>query len=535
MKLHKYILAALASTMMLTACDNELDIEKKGNFGGEDTFYKTDDDAVQAITAAYASWNSMGSGMIYLLENLSDDVWAGGGNRGDNPEAQNLNEYKFGTDNSNIEGVFSGLYGIIYKANLVIERVTPDTPVRQRCVAEAYFFRGYANFYLGALFGTAPLVDHLLASNEYAQPNSEEGALLEQAAKDIKMAIDMNILPSKTDAFDSETSVRITRECAYAHYGKVLLWQGKNAEAAQAFETVINSGLYQLYQGDYGDLLKNPGEFCCESILENNQVDDPNTQWEFMSYVHEWRGWRQDGLQWSALNPVYSNVSKGYGFLNPRKKFYDAFKAHTAAGGGDTYRLDRSIVNLDFVTKEMNLSIAMTNHGNEGYWSWKTRGTNDEIITAMGGWNVLTSQNWRFMRYADVLLMAAEANLSVNPGKSLQYINEVRSRAHLTPLASVTLDDVKAERRFELCFEGIRYMDLVRWGDAAAALADQGKEVMCLNTDGTVSVEYTNHTYGFKVGKHERLPIPSKEMLLNPAIKQNPGWSANDVDTEGND
>lgn len=532
MKLHKYLFVALASAMLLTSCSDELDIQKKGNFGGEDTFYKTDDDALQAVAAVYASWNGVGSNLIFTLESLSDDVWAGGGNRGDNPEAQNLNEYKFGTDNANIESVFSGLYGIIYKANLVIERVVPDTPVRKRCVAEARFFRGYANFYLGALFGTAPLVDHLLAANEYAQPNSGEGVLLEQAAYDFLTAIEMDALPSKQNVNDSETTVRITRECAYAHYGKTLLWQGKHVEAAKAFDKVISSNLYQLYQGDYGDLLKNPGEFCCESILENNQVDDPNTMWSFMSYVHEWRGWRQDALQWSSLNPAYSNVSKGYGFLNPRKQLYDAFKAHTMAGGGDTYRLDKSIVDLDFVTGEMNLGIAMTNHGNEGYWSWKTRGTNDEIIQQMGGWNVLTSQNWRFMRYADVLLMAAEANLSVDNGKALTYINEVRRRAHLNALTSVSLDDIKKERRCELCFEGVRFMDLLRWGDAAAALANQGREVMCLNTNGTVTVEYTNHNYGFKAGKHERLPIPAKEILLNPSITQNPGWSSADTDSE---
>ncbi len=526
MKLYKVMLLALASTALLTSCEDELDIAKKGNFGGEDTFYKTDEDAEQAVTAVYASWNSNGSNLIYTLENLSDDVWAGGGNRGDSPEAQNLNEYKFGTDNANVESLFSGLYELIYRANLVIERVEADTPVRKRCIAEAYFFRGYANFYLGALFGTAPLVDHLLAPNEYSQSNSEEGQLLEQAAADLKTAIDMDMFPSKQSVNDAITSVRITRECAYAYYGKVLLYQKKDVEAAQAFDKVISSGLYALYQGDYGDLLKNPGEFCCESVLENNQVDDPNTQWSFMSYVHEWRGWRQDGLQWSALNPVYSNVSKGYGFLNPRKQLYDAFKAHAQAGGGNTYRLDKSIVDLDFITKEMNLSIAMTNHGNEGFWSWKTRGTNDEIITEMGGWNVLTSQNWRFMRYADVLLMAAEANLSTNNAKSLAYVNEVRNRARLNPLASVSLDDIKLERRFELCFEGVRFMDLVRWGDAPAALGNQGKEVMCLNTDGTVTVEYSNRNYGFKAGKHERLPIPAKEILLNSSIKQNPGWAS---------
>lgn len=305
----------------------------------------------------------------------------------------------------------------------------------------------------------------------------------------------------------------------------MLLWEGKNSDAAGALEKVITSGLYDLYDGDYGDIHKIVAEFSKESLLENNQVDDPNTAWSFMSYVHVWRGWRNDQLSWTKLNPNYGNVTSGYGFDNPRKALYDAFKAHNQAGGGDDYRLDRTIKTLDFLRNEMGLNVTSIIHGNEGYFNWKLRAQQDEIIIAMGGWNVLVSTNWRFMRYAEVLLLAAEANLDTDPGKSLAYINRVRTRAHLTPLGSVSLEDIKKEKRFELCFEGTRFMDLVRWGDAATALANQGKEVYGLNTDGSTLVEYTSTKSGFVAGKHERLPIPATEILLNSAIRQNPGWS----------
>lgn len=271
--------------------------------------------------------------------------------------------------------------------------------------------------------------------------NSEEGALLAQASADFKQAIDLDILPSKSSKDDATTPIRITQECAKAFYGKSLLFEGKNSEAADVLDEVINSGLYDLYQGDYGDLLKLPAEFCCESVLENNQVDDANTAWSFMTYVQVWRGWRTDKLSFSSLNSAYSDLGSGYGFVNPRKDLYDAFKAHNVAGGGDDYRLDQSIKTLQFLNDEIGLSVTGIMHGNEGYFNWKMRAKTEDLVIDMGGWNVCVNTNWRFMRYAEVLLLAAEANLDIDNGKALDYINRVRSRARLTDLPSVTLGE----------------------------------------------------------------------------------------------
>lgn len=517
--------SVLALACTLTACDDKLDIEKKGNLGGVEDFYQTDDDAEQAIAAVYSSWGGQHYNLTFLCNMLSDDCWAGGPSRGDSPDLQNLNEYTFGSDNGVVESVFTGLYGVNYNCNLVIEKVSPDTDVKKRCLAEAYFFRGWANFYLAALWGTPPLVDHLLQPSEYAAGNSEEGAVLNYAIESFQKALELNALPSKTGIDDSDTPIRVTKEAANAYLGKALLFAGRDAEAATALDEVINSRLYGLYQGDYGDIHKPNTEFSRESILENNQPDDQNTMWSFMNYVSVMRGWRVDQLTWSALNSQYSDVTSGYGFESPRKALYDAFKAWTQQGGGDTYRLDQSIKTYDFLKSNMNLSATTTMHGNEGFFSWKFRALKSELVMDMGGWNIVVNTNWRYMRYAEVLLLAAEANLQSNPSKSLQYINEVRTRAHLNNLTSVTLSDIKQEKRFELCMEGCRYMDLVRWGDAYDVLKDQGHQVNCMAADGSVSAEYTNNTYGFVKGKHEHLPIPAKELLLNSTIKQNAGWT----------
>lgn len=527
-KLNNKILALVSLVVLgtaFTACEDELDIAKKGNLGGVEDFYQTDEDAEKAIAAVYSSWGGQHYNLTFLNNMLSDDCWAGAPSRGDNPGLQNLNEYTFGSDNDIVEGLFTGLYGVNYNCNLVIEKVEPNTSVKKRCLAEAYFFRGWANFYLATLWGTPPMVDHLLQPSEYAMSNSDEDAVLNFAIENFQKAIELAALPSKSGIDDSDTPIRVTREAAYAYLGKALLFAGRNSEAATALDEVIGSGLYGLYQGDYGDLHKPNTEFCRESILENNQPDDTNTMWSFMNYVSVMRGWRMDQLTWTSINSKYSDNIGGYGFENPRKALYDAFSAWTTQGGGDTYRLDQSIKTYDFLKQEMNLTATTTMHGNEGFFSWKFRALESELVQAMGGWNILVKTNWRYMRYAEVLLLAAEANLSSNPSKSLQYINEVRSRAHLNALTSVTLDDIKQEKRFELCMEGVRFMDLVRWGDAANVLKDQGKEVRCMAADGSVGTEYTNTTAGFVKGKHEHLPIPAKELLLNPNIKQNSGWT----------
>jgi hypothetical protein len=135
------------------------------------------------------------------------------------------------------------------------------------------------------------------------------------------------------------------------------------------------------------------------------------------------------------------------------------------------------------------------------------------------------------MRYAEVLLLAAEAQLqNGNAGKAAEYVNQVRTRAQLPSKGSVTMDDIKTEKRLELFAEGVRYQDLVRWGDAAAKLGTKGQQypTLVVNGDGTYTVKWTQQNSadkcGWKAGKHEYLPFPATEVAVNPNIVQNPGW-----------
>ena len=172
-------------------------------------FYKTDEEADQALASVYLSFRSLHYNW-YLVKNLlSDDSWCGGGSRGDNADLEKLNEYTFGIDHSNIQSLYSGLYSLIYNACLITDKVEPNTTEKKRCVAEAKFFRAFAHFELVTLWGTAPVVDHLLATSEYRPTNSSTADLWAAVEKDLTEAIESGVLPSKTDANDAETGIRI--------------------------------------------------------------------------------------------------------------------------------------------------------------------------------------------------------------------------------------------------------------------------------------------------------------------------------------
>ncbi len=513
-------------TLFLVACESELDIEQMGNLGGEDTFYITDDDAQAAITCCYYDLYTNFGYITSTANMLSDDIWCGGASKGDNADLENINAYVFGSDNGQVKGLFTGLYTMIYDANLVLEKFEEfDTDMKKQAQAEAYFFRGLAHFYLGAFFGTAPVVDHLLDPSEYAQANSTKEELFQQAVSDLTAAISSGNLESKSSS--DEQLVRVTEEAARAYLGKTYVFLEDWSNAATALNAVINSGKYELYSGNYEDILRTVSDFNSESVLEVNLVNDvANIDWTFQTFVNTYNifhGWRSNQHNWSGQLAEYSDIAKdGYGFANPRKSLYDAF---VEVEGVDGYRLNQTIKTAEQVNA-MGIYVADGSklHGHEGYYNWKNRYLASEKVLSFG-WDVFTDNNLRYMRYGEVLLLAAEANLKAgDEAKAVLYYNQVRTRAQLDTKSSITLEDIKVEKRLELCEEACRWFDLVRWGDASTVLADQGKEVMSFNGT-TTSVEYTNNSsQGFVANKHEVLPIPEQEILLNNNITQNPNW-----------
>ena len=510
----------LVVAALFAGCDSRLDIEKHGNMGDQNDFYQTDEQIEQAVASMYSNLKGLYYNWFFTKNLLSDDVWCGGGQRGDNTSLEQLNEYTYGTDNGMIQGVFSGWHGLIYQCNLVIEKVADDTPVKKRAIAEAKFFRAWANFELVTLWGTAPLVDHLLEPGEYRQGNSTPEALWAAVESDLNDAISMNALPSKKNMDDRETGMRVTQEVAKAYLGKAYLFQKKYQEAASVLNEVVDSKKYDLFRGDYDMQFHAVNNNNCESMLELQWRNDQEQTWSQFDMTFLMQGWRTGNM--TLEGKAAEEVAQGtYGFLNPRKSLYEAF---VKAEGENGYRLQKTLLNSDqMAAYGVKLNPGQNIYGCEGYLFFKNRILKSDNIMDASYFQGFQYTDRKIMRYAEVLLLAAEANLEAgNTEVALKDINEIRIRAKETPLTSVTLDDIKTEKRLELCLESTRFQDLVRWGDAKNALASQGKEIPNYSSKG-VSWDFSNSTFGFQ-DKHMLLPIPLKERELNPNIQQNTGW-----------
>ncbi len=521
MKLKHIIPALLAGAALLfSSCEDRLDIQKHGNMGGQENFYKTDDEAMQAVASMYGSWGGLYYNWFFLKNLLADESWCGGGTRGDNPDYERLNEYTFDTNDGTIRGTYQGLYSIVYYANLILENVVPDTPTKAQAVAEAHFFRGWAYFELASLWGTAPVVDHVLSESEYRQTNSKPEELWKFTEDDFRAAVDSKALPSKAGVDDLAGTIRVSHEVAQAMLGKTLLFQGKYAEAAIELDKVIASGKYDLYKGDYDMLHHVRANGCCEAMLEVQKRQDYEQMWNQMTMTYIMIGWRTEHIDTGNLGGTIANGT--YGFLNPKKSLYDAF---VATEGADGYRLKSTIRSYQNLNDEYKLSVQPGKRlvGHEGYFNWKNRAVVEDCVMDFSGFQALQYINLRVMRYAEVLLLAAEAHAMSGGSKAAEYVNAVRARARLQPLGSVTMADIKNEKRLELCFEGVRFQDLVRWGDAPQYLGEQGKTIPSFSSTGVDAEAFSNANYGFK-DKHKLLPIPRVELEVNSGMKQNAGW-----------
>ena len=506
---------------------DHLDIPKHGNMGGQDDFYVNDENVNQALANMYNTVLNVAQSSLTIKNCLSDDIYNGGGQRGDNATQDQLNEYTFNTENSSIQGLYQSLYSVIYSANLIIDKVEPSTDFQKQAVAEAHVIRGWAHFELGSLWGTAPIVDHLLEPSEYKLGNSEPGAIMKFAIDEFNTAINSGSLRSKSTVNDKVTGVRATKETALAWLGKAQLWAGDVAGAALSLNKVVDSRLYELYKGEYRDLFHVGQNNCCESMFECELPFDPEKAYDHIMNYYTMSGWRTGMMSIDYSKPFAANyVANGWGFYNPQRGLWDAF---VEMEGNDGYRKKQIILNYAEL-KENGFTIMPGQEiiGCEGVWTYKHQLYNSDNPVFFP-YFATGAVNYRIMRYAEVLLLAAEANLSSDPTKARDCINEVRRRAKLPELTTVTLNDIKKEKRLELFNEGVRFQDLVRWGDAAEVLKNQGQKVP--NTldgagdFGNVKADAaTNPQSGFKKGQHELLPFPNLEIKVNTNMHQNPGW-----------
>ena len=273
------------------------------------------------------------------------------------------------------------------------------------------------------------------------------------------------------------------------------------------------------------------GDLSVEKVLEINVTPNgTNTYPNSMLYLM-W-GWRADHV--TAMPKILYNNS--WGFLNPTKEYYDALKAHDGENSirfKETIKTYDDVVAMDFGTtpdgKPVEFHVNTPLFGHEGYFDMKYAYYDDGAVKARNGYAY--ANNSILMRYAEVLLMYAEACAKTSDdGSGLAALNKVQARVN-APLTELTLQNVKDEKRFELSFENERFADLVRWGDAATVYAGKTRQKIPTCAEGWV-VEWHDYysgavrqkDYDFTPGKSEHYPYPLSELNVNPNIVQNPGY-----------
>ena len=500
---YKMILV-LALITVLTACKKDwLDVPPIGKLA-EDDFYKTDEDATNALMAAYdilqwanaRDWNS-----AYLVKTFpSDESNTGGGDSGDQPPFQELDVFTYSSANATIAAVWQSNYYGIYRANKVINNVVPENDYRNQVIAEAQFLRAYYYMEIVTMFGTGPLLLQEPPPSEYGQPFASADEIWAQIEIDLQAA--MAVLPNKSE-YAAEDVFRASKGACQALLGKAYLYQEKWSQAVAEFNKVISSNEYQL-QDDFSTLFLSESEFGVESIFEVSYVSTAGYDWG----TFQWGGnramennvtWQLTGPRGDYFQPGQSGLIGGWGFNYPKANVYQTY-----VDEGDEVRKPATLLSLEDLQALGGDWTGEDAWGWEGYIRVKYGTRSDETGGPVGELNYGT--NLRLLRFADVLLMAAEANYRAgNEGQALVELNKVRSRAELpavTASGNALFDAIVTERKMELAFEAVRFLDLIRWG-----LADQ----------------YLSQ-YGYVEGKHNLYPIPIDEIRNNPNAVQNPGY-----------
>ncbi len=475
----------------------------------EVNFYQTEDELFQGLVAVYdvLQWGgTSGWTMATGLANAaSDDCYAGGSDASDQPSWVAYDDFSLTPTLGPQEGFWTKYYAGIYRANLILVKLDEapldiSSSFKARIAAEAKFLRAYFYFDLVRYFGRVPLITEVLspeAVNDVVQTTPAE--IYAQVEADLKAAIAETELPESVPP--SELG-RITQGAAKALLGKVILYQNDDSrmsEAAGYFEDVIGSGFYDL-ESNFEDIFRLEKEFGTESVFE-------------ISYSGNKPGNFENGFASGPVNnPTEGNFNvQFFGMRNYVGQVYSSGWSFCPVAteladfmAGDP-RMEHTIIDGN-VLKAQGASYT------EGFQNTdlfikkyapleSERALDGDVALAWG-------TNERVIRFADVLLMAAEALVrgGGDANAARGYVNQVRGRVGLTPIpasvsGSLLLDEIYKERRLELATEGHRFFDLVRTGQAPQVLP------------------------GFIAGKHEVLPIPLIEIdKTQGRITQNAGY-----------
>ncbi len=478
----------LLSMYVLVSCnEGYTDVQPQFQINSE-TYFNTPEDYQDALVGAYdATANTYIN--VLTAEIASDNTLCGGENANDVPGWQEIDDMIHTPVNEQLRSLWRWMYGGINRTNYIFEfQDKLNFPGKNEVLAEASFLRAYYYFELVKFFGDVPmpLDERVTFGQETNFPRVPREQVYNQIEADLTFAAEN--LP-----VEQEQAGRATRGAALALLGKAHLYQDDFQAAATALEQVINLNAYALFDS-FSNLFSLQNENSIESVFE---VQYSTQQGAGFGCLQCSEGNIMVGFSGvrGYSGPIYAS---GFSFNVPVQELVDAYEE------GDE-RLRTTVLDIEQFIEEQGGGIEYTQgFEHTGYYNNKYIPRQGEAQS--GDVNLTSPRNYRSIRYADVLLMAAEAlnRGGIDDGRALQYLNQVRERAGLDPVSAGGAELTEAiyqERRVELAGEGHRFFDLVRTGRAAEEIN------------------------GFEAGKHELFPIPLIEIELSGnTITQNPNY-----------
>ncbi|TLV00652.1 RagB/SusD family nutrient uptake outer membrane protein [Dyadobacter luticola] len=479
----------LASLLMVpSACDQGfLDVDPQGKEAGV-VFWQSADDATKAVNAMYANlrgWTNTAFAPI-AVESMGSDDAEKGSTASDATFFNDYDNFSVGSSDGQLADFWAGQYQNVNYANQVLDNVpaiSMDETLKARLLAEAKFVRAYSYFRLVRAFGDVPLrLNVPKDATEYNLPRTPKADVYAAIEKDLTDAA--AVLPL---SYGKSDVGRATKGAAQALHAKVSMYQQKWQQVFDLTNQVMTSGQYSLFS-NYEALFRIPNENSTESIFEiQNELIPSNKD--------------ASNSQYSQVQGVRGITGGGWGFNVPTKELAASYET------GDPRR-DATII---FRGETTPSGDAIPATGDNPMYNQKSYVPFGLYVS---GFNEGSQQNVRVLRYAEVLLMNAEAaNELGNTAQALASLELVRARARgasKTILPKVTTTDKAAlrtaiwnERHSELAMEFDRYFDVIRQGRAATIFGPKG----------------------WKANKNEVWPIPQNEIDLSAGVLvQNPGY-----------
>lgn len=510
----KYIFSFIVVVVTLASCSKDfLELEPKTG-QVEANYYKNEEQAFLSVAAVYDAYSVQNWQFVPVMADIfSDDAFCGGANVTDMSQFQEMEMFNMTTENGAASDLWNRCYSGIYRANLYLqkqEEVTWETDgLKERLEAEVLFLRAYFYWDLVRHYGYVPVITEVLPSVEDYKtlPQNTPDEVFTQIATDLLKA--SSVLPvSLTDA----EAGRISKGAVDALIARIYLyhegfanpvlgtsaWSDGSTTIDKNYvkgllEGIISSGEYSLVP-DYAQLWDWSNQNTSESILE--------IQYSEKAKSGDWSGWNINGnfsCVWLGVrNPVGDNgaLFPGWSFDIPTWSLVNEFEA------GDP-RKDVAIYDAEARLDDYTRAFM-----NTGYFNHKYMALN-AYIGSGGDANHNFPRNFLDIRYADVLLMAAELNLD-DATKAANYFNQVRTRSmgDAAAKSNITIDDIYHERRVEFAGEGLRKWDLLRKGNSYAEQK--------INESFNVPADVPNPSHfvprNFKANTWGMFPIPASEI-----------------------